>query len=329
MLRSLLLMGALVWLWSGVANAQDAEVTPEAVNPVESLINAVFFADNLTPLVGVPVELELVVEAPPGVEIVEWPAFPEDWPPFMVREAGPVTTAEREDGGMVQRQALTVILWEPGDRRTPDVFIGYRADMLDDDIYRIPARPLFFTVPSVLETTDLNVLDIQPARSPLGLFYVPPWVVALVIVSVMGKGWYVWRWRQRRQALIAARRARESEPGPGEVTLAALLALPDETSDAREVYARVADALRDYLRARFGIPAPDMTTVEIRAALAGTPDVEPAQADEALRLLEQADLVKFAEVAPGERSARRAVAAAARWVQSVEPGLLVSDEDIE
>ncbi len=328
MLRSLLLVGVLLGLWTGPAVAQDAEVTPEPANPVESLINARFLADNVTPLVGEPVPMELVVEVPPGVEVVEWPEFPEDWPPFMVREVGPVEIDERGGGEQVYRQALTVILWEPGDRRTPDLFIGYRSAALDpDEIYRIPARPLFFTVPSVLETTDLNVLDIQPARAPLGLFYVPPWVVLLVVVSVVGKGWYVWRWRQRRRALAAARRALAEQPTAGESAMAALAQLPD--GGPRGVYEQVADVLRVYLQARFGIPALDMTTLEIRAALAAFPEMEPEHTDEVARLLEQADLVKFAEAAPGERSAQRAVAAAVRWLQAVDPGLLVSAEDIE
>ncbi|MFW5772658.1 MAG: hypothetical protein ACOCZH_04970, partial [Phototrophicaceae bacterium] len=240
MLRSLLLMGVLLGLWTGPAVAQDAEVTPEPANPVESLINARFLADNVTPLIGEPVEMELVVEVPPGVEVIEWPEIAEDWPPFMVLEAGPVVIDVQAGGEQVYRQALTVILWEPGDRRTPDVFIGYRSAALDpDEIYRIPARPLFFTVPSVLETTDLNVLDIQPARAPLGLFYVPPWVVLLVMVSVVGKGWYVWRWRERRRALAAARRALAEQPTAGESAMAALAQLPD--GGPRGVYEQVAD----------------------------------------------------------------------------------------
>jgi hypothetical protein len=327
MLRSLLVLSVLVGLWSGVVIGQDAEVTPEPANPVETLINALFSADNVTPLIGEPVQLEFVVEVPPGVEIVEWPEFPEDWPPFMVREVGPVEIDEQADDGQIWRQALTVILWRTGDRRTPDVFIGYRSDALDEDeIYRIPARPLFFTVPSVLETTDLNVLDIRPARNPLGLFYLPPWVVVLVIVSVAGKGWYLWRWRERRRALAAARQAMAEQPTAGEMAMESLAELSLDTPD--QVYEQVADVLREYLWARFDIPASDMTTVEIRAALDRQPDLEPEQIGEAVRLLEQADLVKFAEAAPGERSAQRAVAAAARWLQAVDPGLLVSAEDI-
>ena len=327
MLRSLLVMGVLAGLWSGLAVAQEAEVTPEPVNPVEVLINALFSADNVTPLIGEPVQLEFVAEVPPGVEIVEWPEFPEDWPPFMVREAGPVEIDEQVDGGQVWRQALTVVLWRTGDRRTPDVFIGYQSDELDpDEVYRIPARPLFFTVPSVLETTDLNVLDIKPARNPIGLFYLPPWVMALVIVSVIGKGWYLWRWRERRRALAAARRALAEQPTTGEIAMKTLAELSLGTPD--QVYEQVADVLREYLQARFDIPASDMTTVEIRTGLENHTELESEHITEVARLLEQADLVKFAEAAPGERSAQRAVAAAARWLQAVDPGLLVSAEDL-
>ena len=89
-----------------------------------------------------------------------------------------------------------------------------------------------------------------------------------------------------------------------------------------QVYEQVADVLREYLQARFDIPASDMTTVEIRTGLENHTELESEHITEVARLLEQADLVKFAEAAPGERSAQRAVAAAAR----VPPGKRICAE---
>jgi hypothetical protein len=81
-----------------------------------------------------------------------------------------------------------------------------------------------------------------------------------------------------------------------------------ERGHAAEHVTRLADILRDYHGARFGFLALDMTTSEIVAALRPLIDGGSASSRMALAetraFLEEADLVKFAEVVPDDEQAR-------------------------
>jgi hypothetical protein len=68
-------------------------------------------------------------------------------------------------------------------------------------------------------------------------------------------------------------------------------------------YAAISDCLRTYMFGRFNINAPEMTTGELM---------------DSSRMLEYADLVKFANAQPGDRATKQLLDAAEKWVETVE-----------
>ena len=85
--------------------------------------------------------------------------------------------------------------------------------------------------------------------------------------------------------------------------LDALDALGPETLDGALRLARTIDVLRDYLGARYGFDALEMTSRELLEALA-TCDLKSVSRFEIESLLDYADLVKFARITPPDADAR-------------------------
>ena len=274
-------------------------------------VEARLSADVLTPLVGEPIRFTLMASTPADTVVVEWPEIVSNWGVFDVRSVGELVVMETADGGARYEQTLTAYLWRPGDYESPALFLGYRI-LGVDAVYRVPFDVVFFTVPSVLESVDLNQTVLRPCRPPVSLFYVPRW---LMIAGVMVSGGMVyggWRWRRERQARLLAAHAAARVRTPAEIALARLAGLPDDASS--EEFAFVSDCVRDYIADRFAVPAPDLTSVE----LINTLDLPASRLEELERLLNQADLVKFASAVPTERQTRRAARIAATWIEAVD-----------
>lgn len=282
-----------------------------AAQELDGTVEARLAADGLTPLVGEPIQFTLVSDTPADAVVVEWPEIDRKWGAFDVRSIGELVVEETADGGARYEQTFTAHLWRPGDYETPELFLGYRI-LGVDEIYRVPFDVVFFTVPSVLESVDLNQTVLRPFRPPVSLFYVPRWLVVAGLLVSGGVVYGGWRWWQERQARLAAARAAAQVRTPAEIALDRLASLPDCGPPAQ--FAFVSDCVREYIADRFAVPAPDLTSTELINRL----DLPTDRLDELERLLNQADLVKFASAVPTERQTRRVAHMAAAWIEAVD-----------
>lgn len=274
-------------------------------------VEARLSADGLTPLVGEPVQFTLVADTPADAVVVEWPEIDRNWGAFDVRSVGELVVKETADGGARYEQTFTAYLWRPGDYETPELFLGYRI-LGVDDVYRVPFDVIFFTVPSVLESVDLNQTVLRPFRPPISLFYVPRWLVVAGLMVSGGVAYGGWRWWQERQTRLAAARAAAQVRTPAKIALDRLASLPDGVPSVQ--FAFITDCVREYIADRFAVPAPDLTSAELLNRL----DLPTDRMDELERLLNQADLVKFANAVPTERQTQRAIHMAAAWIEAVD-----------
>jgi hypothetical protein len=292
------------------------EATPNNLGLLETLIDAAFTTSRLNPLTGEPVELTLIVEVPPDAQLVDWPDFPEAWLPFEVSHLGEIEIKSHADGWVIYRQTITAYLWIPGEYETPETLIGYQlADV--DDVYYVPVRPLLFTVPSSLETRDLNELERKPHRPPVSFFYLPAWSI-IVLVSVLVVGIWSWlRWLEKRRLALATR-VTGIPVAPHEVALTELARLRSGDLAGEGVYVGVSAALRAYIQERFDVAAADMTTLELMEALHDVPEGQlEAHLDGLNRILQQTDLVKFAKLTPRRPAVTRLIDLAYHWVIAV------------
>jgi hypothetical protein len=74
----------------------------------------------------------------------------------------------------------------------------------------------------------------------------------------------------------------------------------------REYFTRLSDEVRLYLETRWQLPAPELTTAELRNLMENTQSGLPEQAGQAfLELLKEADTVKFAKGLPSAETCSR------------------------
>lgn len=293
MKRGLLLLGILCWcVHVGRVAAQDS-------------VRAVFVAERGRLLIGEPVELTLMVEAPADAQI-ELADISLDWPPFQVLQAGEIIQ-ERSGTRTIYRQTFWVTLWATGDFTTPQTWITYH-NAGTEAALRTLVEPAYFTVPSVLSEDDLKP---RPYTAPLARLYLPTWVIASAVAAVGLVG--AWGWRRYRQT--GAGRAPKPVPlAAREAILEELRMLGDQSLPPGQVVVRSGDCLRRYVETEFSLPAAEMTTQELMSSL----EQRAVLADRGLaaleRILARVDLVKFAAAQYELSEALQVQRAALDWV---------------
>ncbi len=277
---------------------------------VQPTVRARFLASTGEPLVGEPVTMRLIVQAPPDYEI-ELPEFTETWDTFTITQVGEVRR-QVEDGQLTVEQSLTIVPWVTGEYPTPETIIRFAAPGASE---MVPAlvQPAFFAVPSTLDADDAE-LTLRPAKPLVQLVYLP-----VILLSVAGAaavvaiaGLYI---VLRRFLTGVATRTRRS-PQRVEQLSAAKRAMNDlrrlRASSDVEQSREIADTIRVYLAERMSIDTEDLTTQELIEAV----ELPEAQRVELRAMLEQGDLAKFA---PGRLvSIEPLLDTAWQWVQTVE-----------
>lgn len=211
--------------------------------------------------------------------------------------------------------------YDEGEYRIPDLpVVLHRGGGVADTLVFAGEDILVCTIP--LDSTFV-MHDIRPqAELKLSLwdrislfFEEHPWVLwVLVIVAlclvVAGAVWLAVK--------LTRRSAGEEHHDPAHVV--ALRKLDQYRGDKlwaaprqKQFYSGVTDAVREYLAARYGIAAMEMTTAEIFAALKSS-DAPQDLKDELQDLFQRADFVKFAKYTASEQENAAAVPVAVKFV---------------
>jgi len=279
--------------------------------------------------VGDPIPLRLRVTYPAGFDVT-LPELPAQWGPFEVREQELLELAQDADGQVTAIREATVVLWSPGTHETPPFAIHHREA---GKLREVPVLPLSITVASVLTEEDAEKHDLKPQAS-LPRPPIWPWLLATVLAAMLLflaiQRLLPWL-RQRRTAGLEDVEPVDDrfpeEIAYEELERVAALDLPAQGEFKRH-YTLVTDCLRTYLEGIYLIPAMDRTTGELilalRQARLGVEMLPSLRA-----LLEEADLVKFAKLAPSVERARDAVIQARRLVDVTKPDRTAIDETEE
>jgi len=288
----------------------DVETTPEP--QLLDTIRASFEATDLSPLLGVPVELSIAVDMPPESELIEFPEFPDDWGDFMVREVDELIIEPLDDGRVLYTQNLTVILWDVGDFDTPETFVGYQL-IGEEDVYYVPVNTVSFFVPSMLNP-DMNQNELRPLNSQISLFYVPLWVIIGGILFGSGSCWVGIRWYRRMQANRPVETVILIDPI---ITARSELAKIDSQSDAPDVAFDLIDRiLRRYLRDRLSIEMGDILVDNSRQVL--STKLDSTLIEELDQLVTFLQDVRFSPTQSSPKSLERLLSRCTDWVNAVE-----------
>jgi len=143
------------------------------------------------------------------------------------------------------------------------------------------------TAPLPAAMTDIH--DIRSAAEiPVDLQ--PLLLVSAMLVAVGLAGWLLWRWhRQRKQHAATA-----PPLPPHRTALEKLDRLGDPSGKTGRIwYFRLSAILREYLKGRFGMDAPEMTSEELLAGIRKLGLAEPL-VNGVKRFVSDADPVKYA-----------------------------------
>jgi hypothetical protein len=91
-----------------------------------------------------------------------------------------------------------------------------------------------------------------------------------------------------------------------------------DPDDVESFYVALSDTVRTYLSARLNIAARERTTRELRTVLDRRAEVPPTAVEHLHSVLEQADLVKFADARPNPARATEALKAARTAIEAIE-----------
>ncbi len=193
--------------------------------------------------------------------------------------------------------------------------VAYEVTTFVLDSARVPILPVRLvagsdttvtgTLPRVMPVVSVVGAEAKGLRAPAALaaFPRPLWVWSLLaLASAALLGGLVYAWWRRGDGGSTASGADDERPTPYRDALERLQRLerrnPTGRAACKAFYVDLTETLRVYLARRIGIRALERTTSELLAVLRRQPEVQEVVLRRLQTVLEQADLVKFADAEP-------------------------------
>ena len=270
-------------------------------------------ADPTELTVGDLATISLIVSHPEDFTVVI-PRLQRDWGSFEVRAQTSVQTVSLRDGIRTVAKQFRVRLFAPGTFETPDISVSVRGP--DGTVVQVSPSPAQLIVNSVLASPDEELKDLRPPADLSTPFWERTVVLVLIVVAVLtiaaGTAFHLYRRSRRADRPVAAMPDLRTpwEIAIQELDRIARLDLP-ASGEVKEHYTLVSATLRTYLGASYrrdagGRNVEEMSTEEIAASI-GQSALDDANARLVVELLQEADLVKFANYEPTVAGAYEAV----------------------
>jgi hypothetical protein len=232
------------------------------------------------------VEGDASLEVKQGSRVIPGPA----WQVNYVQTRTPTETDLRWE------QVLRIEPMVPGEHKLQFTLLEYRVQ--EEDWVQVQWQEV-----PVLVTTRITQPDLSRMQGPPGIEELPErgtgasWIPAVVggtaAVILLALG--VWLLRKRRNAPAPA-------APPEQAALKQLEGLqnglPTSLEESNLFHTQLADILREYLEARFQIPAPRQTSEEYYQKLAQSGHLTEEQLHQFRDLLQRCDLARFAPLHP-------------------------------
>ena len=224
-------------------------------------------------------------------------------------------TLSQKKGVLNLRGRIILTSFDSGSYVLPPLYVLLaRADGTIDTLEYAGPTLAVNTIP--IDTATFQPYDIKgQIRYPLTFKEVIPWVgLALLAAALI---WLLVRWiRLRRQNRDFFGKPVVKDP-PHIVALRSLEKTRSQklwqTGKQKQFYTQVTDALRQYIAARYEVPALEQTSAEMFQDLEDKA-IDPALTDSLKDLFTTADFVKFAKHAATDQENENAIPTAVRFV---------------
>lgn len=219
---------------------------------------------------------------------------------------------KKSDGPLTIRGSVVFAPFEEGKYRLPEIYVQRNIAGVIDTLMFSAKEMDVKTMP--VDTAEFRIHDIKGQMVyPVTFAEVLPYlggVLVLAGLTVLAV-WLIKKKRKEKEAL-----ARTDPPH-----IVALRELDRYRSEKfwspdrqKAFYSGVTDALKNYIDARFGVDAPEMTTAELFDALKKENTLSNELYSEAKDLFERADFVKFAKYVASDKDNANALPVAVRFV---------------
>lgn len=220
---------------------------------------------------------------------------------------------DRKTGARDIQASIVIAPFEPGEYHLPPLLarrvVDGQADTLEFEAQQM-------TVTTIqIDTATFVLHDIKgQIKYPVTFKELLPWllgglgVAGLAVLGII--------------LLRNARRRREEAGKPKDPPYVVALRKLDRyrgnkywAADRQKAfYSGVTDALKEYIDARFGVDAPEMTTAELFDALKGEKEISPESYQALRELFERADFVKFAKMVVSDEENATVLPVAVKFV---------------
>ena len=321
--------GTCSWQWlpfltAFILVAATVAAVPAQTGPTPG-VRVSLVADSTELTVGDLVTLSLIVSHPEDATVVA-PRLEREWGPFEVEEQTSVQTVSLADGVRTVAKQFRVTLFGPGTFETPELWVFVRSP--NRPVVRVSPAPVQLTVNSVLSSPDDELKDLRAPADLSTPFWQRPIVIVLIVVVALGLlGGTAFILYRKSRPVGEAPSASPDLRTPWEVATQELnrildLNLPGR-GEFKQHYILVAGVLRTYLGATYlrgplRVDAIDMSTEEIAASVRQS-ELDPGRCTLAIEVLNEADLVKFANYEPSASQANDAVGKVRNIVETTWP----------
>lgn len=217
-------------------------------------------------------------------------------------------TTKQVGSNTLYEQQFKYRLWDPGSNvfLTPAIAYRYNGEV---DVWSNEAQMIAFVIPPKGTSTETDSLKIAPIKNiisePTNLSDYMIYFILLGVVLIGGLVyWLVTKYRTRKRDVVYEDNVEEQIILPPHVVALEKLAhLGDEKlwqrGEVKRYQSELTYIIREYLEGRYSIAALESTTSEIISQLKTTL-TDPTHQSSLQRILQVADLVKFAKAKPEE-----------------------------
>lgn len=280
--------------------------------------------DSTELLIGDQFHLDLWADIPAGSSVA-WPQFRDTITGTIeVVEATVPDTVRKENGDYTVHQRLTLTSFDTGFMVIPPI-----AFVFDNDSTMLRESDPFLVSYSEFEVDmEQDIMDIKgPMEVPFNWRKILLWILLFHIV--VGGVLLLIRWLRNREKKVSVAAARMVPSRPAhEVALEKLekLRLKKlwQADRTKEYYIELSDIVREYIEFRFGIMALELTTDETVTALLRQ-QVDAQQVDALRKMLQLADLAKFAKYRPMSDENEKSMDVAKGFVEATKAVVGITD----
>ena len=273
-------------------------------------------------LIGQQTDLQLQITVPKGI-FVQWPMLNDTLRANVeVLKASEIDTIPASQEGMITlRQSITISSFDSGFYAIPPFYFVY--GKANDSLGSLAeSNALLLEVQNVKVDLKAEIKDIKPIiEEPWTFGEIYPYVLAIALIFLLiVLGIYVYQRRKQNKPIFSL--PKKPKIPAHIVALEKLNKLKEQklwqTGSSKEFYSELTDILREYMEGQLHFGAMEMISDDIITELQKK-NIENSLLTETQKVLQTADLVKFAKVEPLADENDRALKWGFSFVEATKP----------